>query len=107
MGHEYALKTIDIEGKEWWDSANGNHYFSAQVTVNFGLEDAATYRIPYDYGYGDQYVYAALTELKAQGILPQDWTDLTVSRCKAVGIILRKHKKEHCTKKEIIAWGKE
>ena len=32
------IKTLDITAKEWFDKVNGNSYFSAQVTVNFGME---------------------------------------------------------------------
>jgi hypothetical protein len=33
------IKTIDITALEWFDKVNGNSYFSATVTLNFGMKD--------------------------------------------------------------------
>ena len=39
------LKTIDIQAKEWFDKANGNSYFSGEITLNFGMDDVETFII--------------------------------------------------------------
>ena len=46
------MNNIRIEGRKWFDKRYGNTYFSAVAYVD-GEEVA---KIPYAYGYGDQYV---------------------------------------------------
>lgn len=50
------LKTIDIQAYEWFDKVNGNSYFAAIVTTNFGLSDKKQVKLPFQYGYGDHYI---------------------------------------------------
>lgn len=61
-----SIKSIHVEGRRWFDSINGNTYHSARVLVDGVLEVA----VPFQYGYGDQYVYSAQEELDKLGILP-------------------------------------
>jgi len=61
------IKTIDIQAKEWFDKVNGNSYFSATVTINFGLKSEESFFIPLHYGYGDQYSHEAFKQLIAKG----------------------------------------
>jgi len=92
------IKTIDIQAKEWFDRINGNSYFSAVITVNYGMETEQTFRIPFTYGYGEYYVQNALELLNEKGIINAKNTyDLRQS-----GIILRTSKKEKCLKRELI-----
>ena len=58
------LKTIDIEAKEWSDKINGNSYFSSDVTLNYGMDSQEVIKLPFQYGYGDQYYYASMEEVK-------------------------------------------
>lgn len=56
------MKNIRIEGRRWRDKINGNTYHSARVYVDGELVVA----VPWQYGYGDQYVWSgwlALVEL--------------------------------------------
>ena len=46
------MNNIRIEGRKWFDKRYGNTYFSAVAYV--AGEEVA--KIPYAYGYGDQYV---------------------------------------------------
>ena len=39
------IKTIDIQAKEWFDKVNGNSYFSANVTINYGHENQKNIRL--------------------------------------------------------------
>ena len=41
-----TIKTIDIQAKEWFDKVNGNSYFSAIATINYGLQDQKTINVP-------------------------------------------------------------
>ena len=50
------IKTIDIQAKEWFDRLNGNSYFSAIATINFGMEDEKAVKLPFQYGYESHYI---------------------------------------------------
>ncbi len=100
------IKSIDVQAKEWFDKANGNSYFSAQVTVNFGLSDQQIIYVPYQYGYGDQYTYEAFKAIQAANLIPaQDSMQSPWRYYEAHGIISRNTKHEKCTKKDVIYWG--
>lgn len=98
------IKTIDVTSKEWFDKVNGNGYFSARVVINYGLPGIQTLFIPFQYGYGRQYEYAALeaicnnSDLVSMGSMWQT--------CDANGIILRLNRIENCKKRDVIAFGK-
>ena len=65
------LKTIDIEAKEWRDKIYGNSYFSSDVTLNYGMNNEKVIKLPFQYGYGDQYKYEALRELVKEKLLEE------------------------------------
>jgi predicted Zn-dependent protease len=104
-----TIKTIDIQAKEWFDKINGNSYFAGTITVNFGMPDAKTIIMPYQYGYGDHYVDMAAKALEENNII----TDRTHhsngsaqslwSYCDDKGIILRKSKQQGCKKRDLKA----
>ena len=90
-------KTIDVNAKEWFDKVNGNSYFSAEVVINYGQPEAQTIILPFQYGYGDAYIYTALRELKEAGHITADNTaDLRDS-----GVILRTNKQKNCKKRDL------
>lgn len=97
------IKTIDIQGKKWFDRVNGNSYFSARVTINFGLENEKTVFVPFQYGYGDSYKHTSIEALREEGLLPDNtpsW-ECFEKHC----IILRSSLRDKCLKREVIAWG--
>jgi len=100
-----AVKTIDVNAKEWFDKVNGNSYFSADVTINFGMPDAESFKLPFQYGYGEQYVQEARDELARQGYLSDDesagYRKALWSMCKDLGIILRYSKQTGCKKRDL------
>ncbi len=57
-----------VVAKEWRDKANGNSYFSAQIE---SVEDGSKTKLPFQYGYGDQYKYEALRELVKENLLEE------------------------------------
>ena len=97
------IKTIDITAKEWFERINGNSYFSARVTTNYGMKDEKTYVLPFQYGYGSQYEYEALQTLQKNNVISKDIT--AISQVKKAGIILRSHKIDNQTKKTVKQWG--
>lgn len=58
-----SIKTIIIEGKEWWDKTYGNSYNSVQVTVNYKTKSEFSFSIPFQYGYGSYYIQSAVEHL--------------------------------------------
>lgn len=95
-----TIKTIDIQAKEWFDKVNGNSYFAALVTVNFGMSDEKTIKVPYQYGYGDSSRYESIKQLQTEGILPNDKT-LLHQYFRDNNIIVRYSKQEKCKKSEL------
>lgn len=47
--------TITVIGRRWFERVNGNTYHSVEVYVNGDLVE----RMPFDYGYGSQYMQNA------------------------------------------------
>jgi hypothetical protein len=100
------IKTIDINSKEWFDKINGNSYFSARVTLNYGTDEAQTIYLPFQYGYGGHYQDIAMYELTKLGIIDLQDRQSFLNYCKSNGIFYRSSKRENCLKKDVIAFGK-
>lgn len=98
---ETETKTIDIQAKTWFDKVNGNSYFAANVTINFGMENETSFKLPLQYGYGDQYLYESKIELIKNGFIP-DNSDCLTHFCRENNIILRYSNQKNCLKKELI-----
>lgn len=63
-----AGKFLVIIGRKWFDSVNGNTYFTASVTLVYRGKKYS-FKIPLENGYGDYYEEAAYRELSF--ILPK------------------------------------
>ncbi len=94
------VKTIDIQAKEWFDKINGNSYFAATITLNLGMSDEKSIKIPFQYGYGDSSRYRSIEQLQKDGILPNNGS-LSSNYFKDNKIIFRYSKKENCKKSEL------
>lgn len=100
------IKTIDITAKQWFDKINGNSYFSAQITLNFGTYTAVTIPVPFQYGYGDSYQYEAFKQLQKLGYIDPSEKGLSAWRYyENKSIVVRNTKIEKCLKRDVIAWG--
>ena len=100
------VKTIDIQAKEWFDKVNGNSYFSARITLNYGMQDATDCFLPFEYGYGDFYIDKATQELERLGyISPEHYsnggTQALWAYCQDKGIVLRTNKQKGCKKRDL------
>lgn len=100
------MKTIDLIGKEWFDKVNGNSYFSAQLTLDYGTEKEKTFFIPFQYGYGNQYEDEAKRILTEFNLISAKYGQSLYSYCKENGIILRSTKQANCKKKDVVNHGK-
>jgi hypothetical protein len=66
--HPKISRSLFIEAREWYDKINGNSYFSARLWVDGGQVAI----LPFQYGYGDQFIYEAQKKLLELGYLPQN-----------------------------------
>lgn len=63
------LTGLHIEGRRWFERTNGNTYHSVRVFANGELLGS----VPYEYGYGDQFLQTGLDWLREQGLIePQE-----------------------------------
>lgn len=95
-----TIKTIDIQAKEWFDKVNGNSYFAALITLNFGMSNEKTIKVPFQYGYGYSSRYKSIEQLQKDGILPNEGT-LQRDFFTDNNIIVRYSKQENCKKSEL------
>lgn len=115
-----SIKTIDIQAKEWFDKVNGNSYFSAQVTINFGLGgslkkenthipseyyEEKTIFVPMQYGHGNAFEYESFRQLQTDGILSSATIYSPTEFCRNNDIVLRMSKKDKCLKRDVKSWG--
>ena len=64
------LQGLHIDGRRWFDRANGNTYHSVRIFANGELIGT----VPYEYGYDDQFLQTALDWLREQGLIePQSY----------------------------------
>lgn len=96
------IKTIDINALEWFDKAAGNSYFAANVSINYGMENAQSFTLPFQYGYGDHYRDMAGRELVKRGLISMDERTALWRYCDENKILLRTSKVENCKKSELI-----
>jgi|GEM_PF-3277750 len=59
------VKSITIIGRRWRDRVNGNSYNTAEIIVNGKL----VHKVPFGYGYGDQYETRAVEWLIENGYI--------------------------------------
>jgi hypothetical protein len=62
------IRSLFIECREWFDKVNGNSYFSARIWINGGQVAI----LPFQYGYGDQFIYEAQRKLIELGYIPKE-----------------------------------
>ena len=94
------IKTIDVNAKEWFDKANGNSYFSCNITINFGMKNQKNLFIPFQYGYSDHYKYVAYNELKNLKLIKTD-VETPFKYYSDNKIIVREHIQRGCLKREL------
>lgn len=96
------IKTIDIIALEWFDRVNGNSYFAGTVTVNYGMQDEKTLKMPYQYGYGEHYKQMAFELLQDEGLIPVQKKPFSIWQYyQDNNIIVRNVKHENCKKREL------
>jgi hypothetical protein len=95
-------KTIDVNCLEWFDKINGNSYFAGTVTVNYGMKTEQTFKMPFQYGYGDQFRYEAWNVLKKNKVIKMPENTSMWEYCQSNKIIERYNIQKNCLKKELM-----
>jgi hypothetical protein len=62
------IRSLNIQGREWFDKANGNSYHSVRIHAN----GKHLIDIGMTYGYGDMYLQTALEWLKQWQLVHED-----------------------------------
>jgi len=97
------FKTVDVTAREWFDKVNGNSYFAARVTLDFGMETERSYILPFQYGYGDHYRDVAFKLLQENGEIPQQPPMTSHWRYYDENNVIARHVKyENCKKRELL-----
>ncbi len=103
----FKLKTVDLTTKEWFDKMYGNTYFAVRMVLNYGMEDAKTVLLPFQYGYGSHSEHMAFKALIKAGYLKADEMNSPSRYFRENKIIYRYQKHENCLQKDVKNWGKE
>lgn len=98
------IKTIDVQAKEWFDKVNGNSYFGALVTINYGMKTQKQFSLPFQYGYGDHYKEMAKDELVKRKLIKAESNQELWRYCQDNNIILRASKHENCRKRDVLRY---
>jgi hypothetical protein len=101
------IKTIDIQAKEWRDNINGNTYYSARVTLNYGIANEKRYYIPFQYG--NAYGMAEpeiLTILINDGLADNTKYSSFRKWITEEKIIKREFTEKNCRQRDVKAWGR-
>ncbi len=100
------VKTIDINARTWFDKVNGNSYFSAIVVIDFSMPTVQEFTLPFQYGYGSQYIDEAKQLLIDKGLITNNGIAGLYSYCKDNNIILRTNNQTGCLKRDVINFVK-
>ena len=103
------IKAIIIHGKVWFDRSAGNSYFSARATVHYANPKflPRVLALPMEYGYGDHYKDRACDELLNAGLVPGPIANSSDRARWIPGALFEYHKDEGCTKREMVAFGRD
>ena len=101
------MKTIDISAREWFDKTYGNIYFSAIVTVDYGMETEKSFPVHFQCMVTEIfYGYAAFEELKKQGIIKADDNVQFWQWCRDNKVIARYDIHRGCKKRDVVNFTK-
>ena len=95
------MNTLDIQAKEWLDRINGNSYFSAIITIDYGLKPEKTINLPFQYGHGDHYLTEARAVLTEHNYISAEYGENLRMYCERNKIVYRRFKQTGCLKKEL------
>lgn len=95
------MNTLDIKALSWFDKTYGNTYFSALITVDFGMSTEKVYKLPFRYGYGESYIQEATKLLIEFNQISKGYDTPLWQYCKENDIILR-HSIHEAKKKKCI-----
>ena len=65
-----TITAINVLGRRWFQKTYGNTYNTAEVFIYFADGSTEYFKIPFGYGYGDQYAQRAEKQLELRGYMP-------------------------------------
>lgn len=96
------IKTIDVNCLEWFDKVNGNSYFAGTITINYGMPTETIIKMPFQYGYGDQYRHSAFAQLIKEGYIKDSYyNEIHHKYYEDHKIITRHSIKTNCKKRDL------
>jgi hypothetical protein len=107
INYKNVVKSIDISAYQWFDKVNGNSYFAGKICVNFTYKNQRDFVMNFQYGYGDQYIQAALDLLLSNGYFENfkkydnGGNEGLFQYCKRNNIVLNTKKDTGCKKSEL------
>lgn len=60
------MQSVVVIGRKWFERTNGNTYHSVEIHV----DGEFSHKIPFQYGYGDQWEWTAAQWLEENGHMP-------------------------------------
>jgi hypothetical protein len=99
---EKQIKFI-VNGKEWLDRVNGNSYFSVRITR---VKDSKILHIPFQYGYGNHYIYVSLEEMIKAGWIPKKYKRRVFAYERENNYPIHAAITK-ASKRDVVNWGKE
>jgi len=97
---EKEIFSIIITGKKWFDKINGNTYHSSNITVIYNDKSVKEFYNPFQYGYGDHYIYTSFQLLEKEKVLNLN-SGSHWQYCQDNNIILYYSCAENCRKKDL------
>ena len=91
---------IIITGKKWFDKNYGNTHHSSNITVIYNDKSIKNFYNPFQYGYGDQYLYTSFQLLEKEKVLNLNG-EFYWRYCRDNNIILNYSCAENCRKKDL------
>ena len=95
------MKTLDINSKTWFDKVNGNSYFASVITINYGMTNEQTFKLPFQYGYGSQDEQEAKAVLTEFNKISTEYGQCLSAYCRDNNIIYRHSNIKGCKKSEL------
>ena len=99
-----TIKAIEVNAKEWFDRLNGNSYFAGNIYVEFEGGRVDEILMPFQYGYGSQYVHEAKGLLTQFDYISSEYGQNLRSYCEAHNIKFNINFRPNCLKKELKAF---
>jgi hypothetical protein len=95
--HKTPIKSLTLVGRRWFNRGPGNTYHSVEIIVN----GKPVHKIPFAYGYGEQYEQSAFDWLEANGYLDRERSEPPWQVAKRLGFDMTRSVSDVSRKKDL------